>query len=374
MIPHKKLFRMPQTYVILCGVSFFFLASLFAINVIQPVYAEITFDNVNFTYGVNNIMVPNGQPITVNSLSLSSSGLALSRDGEDQRIYNMSRTGGGASLFHLTQYETAQIDFEPQNSIADARGNVSGTELGDIKFDGDSQTWTFASSENIFTASATALIELIFSSTSSSNGGAGSQHTTTGAFVNPNLTLLSFLQTGWLGGYLDEGEIQVSWTDDDEHDLTVTEIIGDENPFLITFANRPFDVSKDEKIIRYNVQIPTEICEEEVQVGCIQPQLYEIPIRISGIVDNEPVSATETLKIDLTPPKFNIPLLPIILGGIVIGTVLIAWSFKKRKNSKKQQKRPTGNNKRGSAKESIRRKPDKKGKSGSAKASISRYK
>ena len=127
---------------------------------IPAAFATISLDHIEIKYANTNMTINN--PIDIKSLTMYDKSIGMSKQGESERIYNFSRTGGGFLNIELTSFDTNQINFQKIGAVVDIRGNVSGTKLADIKFDSVSQTWTFDGTYNLFTAGATNLMELFF--------------------------------------------------------------------------------------------------------------------------------------------------------------------------------------------------------------------
>lgn len=133
-----------QYFILLLGLSFI------------PVYADVTFQNVDFAFDDFNLNVTT--PVTVDEFHIT--GLNFNTtSGESFRLYSFDNSTH-PDVRWIDQTST-YANFTITDVVSNLRGNVSGTELGSVELDQVSISWTYATI-NIVDIDNAVLVEYFF--------------------------------------------------------------------------------------------------------------------------------------------------------------------------------------------------------------------
>ncbi len=119
----------------------FIILAMLSISFITQAYAQITLENSDFEMIDSNLNVTT--PITIESFLLEGDGFTTRfLASDDLRKYSFDNASSVYDV-HWDLINSTKAQFNITDNIANARGNVSGSELGDVQLDDVSVTWVF---------------------------------------------------------------------------------------------------------------------------------------------------------------------------------------------------------------------------------------
>ena len=120
------------TYTIVLGLSLFLIPQAYAQIVIQNSDFEMIDSNLNVT-----------DPITIESFLLEGNGFTTRPTSSEPLRKDSFDNASSVYNVHWDLINSTKAQFNITDSVANARGNVSGTELGAVQLDDVSVTWVF---------------------------------------------------------------------------------------------------------------------------------------------------------------------------------------------------------------------------------------
>lgn len=136
--------------------------------------------------------------------------------------------------------------------------------------------------------------------------------------------------------FIQNQQLAIQWNTPE--DIIIQSVTNTNSPF--TFIYEPLPTGKlgsglplSQNQIRYDVNVPSKICGQAITNDCVQLVRYEIPTRVTAVINGTTVADDTHIIIDLSDDPFDENLLLLFLLLLI---PLIGILFRRRK--KKQRK------------------------------------
>jgi hypothetical protein len=327
---------------------------------IHSAYATVVLSGDVTIGGKNSNIYTNGSTITVNDLSVGSSGMTTRASSTDNEYTYSFASNSNPNLKMLwTSITDTQANFQVYSGgLTDVTGQTLGSQLYEILVDNTNVGNSFANGINQFTIGAGSVIQEIFNNNTPPPGGGGGggggggspapanlvqQPAANNAIVNPiqfSITPKSyFLQPGQI---LNSESLTVAWNDTNE--LTINSITVANSPISIVFPTPPLSITGSSMapssgLIPFSITVPTQYCSSTTTTECVYPISYNIPVTIVAQDGNQILTQSTTISIAFNQnigPVFYVAIAAIIAGiGGGIAYRLFATRKKERKSGEK---------------------------------------
>ena len=320
----------------------FFLA-IFLLFPIPSAFSAVSMNGTSIT--MDNSTIEINTPITVDELQVEGDGLTTRpTSSESLRKYTFYNTTANPTLV-LSFIDIASTFSNFTRTTAGIGGlevNVSGAEIADVKIDGTSGVWTFASSITNFVANAGAILQIIFDAIVvppvGGGGGGGGSSTTIEIEIIAEENAYSLGQTA-------TDNIIVKW--DSVFPLTVEDITITDSvlgSIGLSFQDTPFELEGSssafsEGEVLYTVVVPPDECTTTIFSNCVDLAIYEVPVEFQFKHQGSTIRQDTVLPINLSGIVFplSLPTLLILAGvGALFVLLLISGKLDKRQRTGKK--------------------------------------